>query len=181
MWLLVLSDQLPIVALVGRYPTNQLIGRRPILKRLRRSFALLRERMRSCHRFPGGIPHLGVGTHVLLTRAPLPRLREGVRLACVRHAASVYPEPGSNSPSSYASPAASRQEGVCTVCTCAIQATRCCSYISRGLFADSQLMIDRNWCGTRTRLPSRQFCSASTLQLSRYPLKQTLSRFSIAI
>jgi hypothetical protein len=26
-WLAVLSDQLPIVALVGRYPTNKLIGR----------------------------------------------------------------------------------------------------------------------------------------------------------
>ncbi len=34
MWLLILSDQLPIVALVGRYLTNQLIGRRPILWRL---------------------------------------------------------------------------------------------------------------------------------------------------
>ena len=28
--------------------------------------------MRSCHRFPGGIPHLRAGSHVLLTRAPLP-------------------------------------------------------------------------------------------------------------
>ncbi len=26
-WLIILSDQLPIVALVGLYPTNQLIGR----------------------------------------------------------------------------------------------------------------------------------------------------------
>ncbi len=26
-WLIILSDQLPIVALVGHYPTNQLIGR----------------------------------------------------------------------------------------------------------------------------------------------------------
>ena len=31
-WLIILSDQLPITALVGRYPTNKLIGRRPILK-----------------------------------------------------------------------------------------------------------------------------------------------------
>ena len=30
--------------------------------------------MRSCHRFPGGIPHLRVGSHVLLTRPPLPLL-----------------------------------------------------------------------------------------------------------
>jgi hypothetical protein len=30
--------------------------------------------MRSCPRFPGGIPHLKAGTHVLLTRPPLPPL-----------------------------------------------------------------------------------------------------------
>ena len=30
--------------------------------------------MRSCLRFPGGIPHLKAGTHVLLTRPPLPLL-----------------------------------------------------------------------------------------------------------
>ena len=29
-WLAILSDQLPVVALVGRYPTNKLIGRGPI-------------------------------------------------------------------------------------------------------------------------------------------------------
>ena len=33
MWLAILSDQLPVVALVGRYPTNKLIGRGPILSR----------------------------------------------------------------------------------------------------------------------------------------------------
>ncbi len=32
-WLIVLSDQLPIVALVGLYPTNKLIGRGPVLGR----------------------------------------------------------------------------------------------------------------------------------------------------
>ena len=40
-------------------------------------------------------------TYVLLTRAPLYSLPEGnflVRLACVKHAASVHSEPGSNSP-----------------------------------------------------------------------------------
>ena len=38
--------------------------------------------------------------HVLLTRPPLASSPEGdslARLACVRHAASVRPEPGSNS------------------------------------------------------------------------------------
>ncbi len=29
-WLTILSDQLPVVALVGRYPANKLMGRRPI-------------------------------------------------------------------------------------------------------------------------------------------------------
>ena len=33
-WLIILSDQLWIVGLVGRYPTNYLIQRRPILKRI---------------------------------------------------------------------------------------------------------------------------------------------------
>ncbi len=32
-WLIVLSDQLQIVALVGHYPTNKLMGRGIILKR----------------------------------------------------------------------------------------------------------------------------------------------------
>jgi hypothetical protein len=30
MWLAILSDQLPVVALVGRYPANKLIGRDPL-------------------------------------------------------------------------------------------------------------------------------------------------------
>ena len=33
-WLVVLSDQLPIVGLVGHYPTNYLIGRRLLQRRL---------------------------------------------------------------------------------------------------------------------------------------------------
>ena len=36
--------------------------------------------------------------YVLLTRSPLETRRSLVRLACIRHAASVHPEPGSNSP-----------------------------------------------------------------------------------
>ena len=36
LWLVVLSDQLPVIGLVGRYPTNYLIGRKPILRRLLR-------------------------------------------------------------------------------------------------------------------------------------------------
>ena len=30
MWLAILSDQLPVVALVSRYPANKLIGRKPL-------------------------------------------------------------------------------------------------------------------------------------------------------
>ena len=42
----------------------------------------------------------GQVAHVLLTRSPLEYPRKGLsaRLACVKHAASVRPEPGSNSP-----------------------------------------------------------------------------------
>ena len=31
-WLIILSDQLPVFGLVGRYPTNYLMGRGPVLK-----------------------------------------------------------------------------------------------------------------------------------------------------
>ena len=50
--------------------------------------------------FPGLSPARGQVAHVLLTRPPR-STPEGVpvRLACIRHAASVVPEPGSNSPS----------------------------------------------------------------------------------
>ena len=37
-WLIILSDQLPIVALVGHYPANQLIGRGPLCRRLLQDF-----------------------------------------------------------------------------------------------------------------------------------------------
>src|SRR2546429_8223549 len=40
-WLVVLSDQLPVAALVGRYPTNKLIGREPILERRAHGTAFL--------------------------------------------------------------------------------------------------------------------------------------------
>ena len=33
-WETILSDPLPVVGLVGRYPTNYLMGRRPLPKRL---------------------------------------------------------------------------------------------------------------------------------------------------
>ena len=53
-----------------------------------------------------GFPELSQSTgqvaHVLLTRPPLNQKKQAssssARLACIRHAASVRPEPGSNSP-----------------------------------------------------------------------------------
>ena len=103
MWPFNLSVRLPIVDLVSRYLTNYLIGRESISQRIA---PLITE---SC----GSVMLCGINvrfqtvfhserqvTHALLTRPPLAFIPEGnrlVRLACVRHAASVRPEPGSNS------------------------------------------------------------------------------------
>nr|ANA07985.1 hypothetical protein 5E7_031 [uncultured bacterium 5E7] len=46
-------------------------------------------------------PTSGQVSYALLTRTPL--TRRSVRLALIRHAASVYPEPGSNSPTKFGS------------------------------------------------------------------------------
>ena len=107
MWLIILSDQLPVLGLVGRYPTNYLMGRRLIHKRkVLRSPALTSASFEAvvlcCISPPFGRLSTTRGeiTYVLLTRAPLKYPRKGlfVRLACMRHSASVSPEPGSNSP-----------------------------------------------------------------------------------
>ncbi len=49
-------------------------------------------------RFQSVSPGYGQVIYVLLTRSPLNLQVRSVRLACIRHAASVHPEPGSNSP-----------------------------------------------------------------------------------
>lgn len=101
-WPDTLSGRLPVVALVGHHPTNKLIGRGPIPHR--RSFPPKDMRLKVLSgirpSFPGLSRSAGQIAHVLLTRSPLEYLRRGlsVRLACVKHAASVRPEPGSNSP-----------------------------------------------------------------------------------
>ena len=99
-WLIILSDQLPIGALVGLYPTNKLIGRRLLHRRL----APL---TRGCHavlapvsrRYPPPVDRSLRVTHPSAT-AGCP----AVRLACVKHAASVRSEPGSNSQVHLAAP-----------------------------------------------------------------------------
>lgn len=108
MWPSALSGRLLIVALVGRCPANKLIRRGPLP--YRRSFPHKGMRLPGLcgisSRFRLLSPCMGQVAHALLTRPPLshPGARpEGllpacfVRLACVRHAASVHPEPGSNS------------------------------------------------------------------------------------
>jgi hypothetical protein len=101
-WPVALSGRLPVDALVGHYPTNKLIGREPIPHRQnfqpttmkRPVISGIRPRFRGLSRSEGQV------AHVLLTRSPLvyPRRSLTARLACVKHAASVRPEPGSNSP-----------------------------------------------------------------------------------
>ena len=108
MWPITLSGRLPIVALVGRYLTNQLIGRELTPNRIppftpsRCRKVVLCGISRCFHLLS---PCLGQIAHALLTRPPLeyylPSRRTSnsipARLACVKHAASVRPEPGSNS------------------------------------------------------------------------------------
>lgn len=101
-WPDTLSGRLPVVALVGHHPTNKLIGRGPIPHRKSFPPQGMRQVVLFGIRpsFPGLSRSAGQIAHVLLTRSPLEYLRRGlsVRLACVKHAASVRPEPGSNSP-----------------------------------------------------------------------------------
>ena len=100
-WLIILSDQLIIFGLVGHYPTNYLMIRGLILQR--NSFPPSPAEVGVVSGISSSLGLLsrteGQITHALLTRAPL-YSPEGflVRLACVRHAASVRSEPGSNSP-----------------------------------------------------------------------------------
>ena len=92
-----------IVALVGHHPANKLIIRMP--SRHRHGFP--RGRMPSPGlrginpAFAGLSPCGGQVAYVLRTRAPVAASvllhRAAPRLACVRPAASVHPEPGSNS------------------------------------------------------------------------------------
>ena len=74
-WLIVLSDQLRIVALVGHYPTNKLIRRGLLLgQRPKLPFSPTQglERLSGINPgFPGLFRCRGQITHVLLTRSPL--------------------------------------------------------------------------------------------------------------
>ena len=90
--------------MVGRCPANKLTGRGPIPRRLGFPAPSMRRgrSIRYHPRFPGAVPERGAGcprvTQPFATLFP-PEGGLTVRLACVRRAASVHPEPGSNSPS----------------------------------------------------------------------------------
>ena len=92
-WLIVLSDQLPIAGLVGLYPTNYLIGRRPLPRRLTAldlsPYAVLAPVSQGCPP-----PQ---DTFLRVTHPSAAARCRAARLACVKHAASVRSEPGSNS------------------------------------------------------------------------------------
>ena len=96
-WLAILSDQLRITDLVGHYPTNYLIRYRLLLQRvstfLFRAYGVL---LTVSHGYPPQKGRFLYITHPFATRinteASIP-----VRLACVKRAASVHSEPGSNS------------------------------------------------------------------------------------
>ena len=108
MWPFNLSVRLLIVDLVSRYLTNYLIRRESIFQRIA---PLVYPRCLGytlcgiSSRFQLLSPSERQVAHALLTRPPLNLSKSirklhstsSVRLACVRHAASVRPEPGSNS------------------------------------------------------------------------------------
>ena len=99
-WGTTLSGPLPVVGLVSRYLTNYLMGRSPLPQPRKFSWKYLFSPTScgiSC-RFQQLSPAEGQVSYVLRTRSPLSTLRCPVRLACIKHAASVHPEPGSNSP-----------------------------------------------------------------------------------
>ena len=102
-WGIFLSEPLDIVATVGRCPAVQLMSREPI--RYRRTF---QHKAMQPHvvwgisrRFHRLSPCIGQVAHVLRTLPPVAvrvlLLHAAPRLACVKPAASVHPEPGSNS------------------------------------------------------------------------------------
>ena len=100
-WGTTLSGPLPVVGLVSRYLTNYLMGRSSLPQPRKFPVGFLRPDSVCGISSPFGLlsPAEGQVSYVLRTRSPLGVLLHPVRLACIRHAASVHPEPGSNSPS----------------------------------------------------------------------------------
>ena len=102
-WLIILSDQLPIAGLAGRYPANNLIGHGPLRRREAGKPVPRFAPWRSCGINPGfpglfrSFGHVPMRYSPVRRSPPRPKPRAAARLACVRRAASVQSEPGSNS------------------------------------------------------------------------------------
>jgi hypothetical protein len=84
-WPVALSGRLPVVALVGHYPTNKLIGRESIPNRKTFHTHPMRGGVISGIRpsFPGLSQSRGQVTHVLLTRSPLEYPEGPFRSTCM--------------------------------------------------------------------------------------------------
>ena len=99
-WMIILSNHLTIVDLVSRYLTNYLIVRRPVPNRInpliRRSHAVLATLSNSYPSVWGPFPRVTQPSAARHQNSKL--FHVTARLACIRHAASIHPEPGSNSP-----------------------------------------------------------------------------------
>ena len=102
-WGVTLSRPLPVSALVSHYLTNKLMGRRPLPERRGFSYYFLSVIT------SGVLATVSSGCPPLRGRSPTcyspvrhshlqTNPKDPVRLACIRHTASVHPEPGSNSP-----------------------------------------------------------------------------------
>ena len=95
-----LSGRVPVIGLVGHYPTNSLMGDRLIHRRAVKRFCLAA----SCgisSSFDEVFHTIGeIPIHYSAVRNSrtnfLAKTCAGVLLACIRHAASVNPGPGSN-------------------------------------------------------------------------------------
>ena len=99
-----LSPPLPVIALVGRYPTNKLIGPRPVPYRITplplRDYRVLDHLSMAYSRVRGRYQGIPAPFAALVPRRLARRFdncETSARLACLIHAASVHRELGSNS------------------------------------------------------------------------------------
>ncbi len=92
---IILSDPLPVVGLVGHYPTNYLIGREPLPKRktIQRFSQERKEPHPVLPTVSSDYPSLWGTLFTYYSAVRHCSIATTVRLACFRHAASVHPEP----------------------------------------------------------------------------------------
>jgi hypothetical protein len=113
---------------------------------------------------------------VLRTRPPLGIVRKlcPVRLACVRHAASVCPEPGSNSPSKLCT---QLHNGTWATCACLFWSQR----LSQRIWNDGILRCRSARATRRCRQMTRRVVSRCLLLLTLQLFRCLAARFSPAL